>query len=139
MVAFRTIQRRKRARAVSARPARRRDLGPRRIPTGTVRALGLRVSAGLLIAEGNSWFDYPMNDVLRLLEDDHGFDVESVANAMLKQVSSAPQFRHVRYVDLRTTLASDQTYRRDWANELHPTARGFAAVTAKFASVIAGL
>lgn len=251
------------------------------------------MSTGLLIAEGDSWFDYPMNDVLRLLEDHHGFDVESVAhmgdrvedmayggqfeefarrlekllrlgrvpdaillsgggndiagdefaillnhsasglpalnqdvmrgvidvrlrdayaflisgltelsrrylnrpipilthgydypvpdgrgflggwgllpgpwlqpgfhrkghadrienakvmrdlidafNGMLKQVSSAPQFRHVRYVDLRTTLASDQTYRRDWANELHPTARGFAAVTAKFASVIAGL
>jgi lysophospholipase L1-like esterase len=35
---------------------------------------------GILIAEGDSWFDYPFHDVLRYLEDDHGYDVESVAN-----------------------------------------------------------
>ena len=34
----------------------------------------------MLIAEGDSWFDYPMHDVLRLLEDDYLFDVESVAH-----------------------------------------------------------
>jgi lysophospholipase L1-like esterase len=294
VVALRARQRKKRTQAVAARPAPRRAPGPRRIPASTLRALGPRDSVGLLIAEGDSWFDYPMHDVLSMLEDDHGYDVESVAhkgdrvedmaysggqfeefarrlekllrqgrvpdaillsgggndiggdefaillnhsgsalpainqdivhgvidvrlrdayaflisglteiskrylnrpipilthgydypipdgrgflggwgplpgpwlrpgfhqkgyadqvenakvvrdlidafNEMLKQVSSAPQFQHVRYIDLRTTLAADQTYRKDWANELHPTERGFAAVTEKFANVIAGL
>jgi lysophospholipase L1-like esterase len=37
-------------------------------------------SAGVLVAEGDSWFDYPLTDVLRVLEDDHGYDVESVAH-----------------------------------------------------------
>src|SRR5688572_24557221 len=38
------------------------------------------VSAGVLIAEGDSWFDYPFADVLSELEDCYGFDVESVAH-----------------------------------------------------------
>ncbi len=294
IVAFRTKQRRKRARVIAAHPALGQDLQPRRIPARTLSALGPRGSTGILIAEGDSWFDYPMNDVLRVLEDDHGYDVESVAhwgdcvedmaysggqfeefarrlekllrrgrvpdailisgggndiagkefavilnhaasglspinqdvvrgvvdvrlrdayafliggltqisrrylnqpietlihgydypvpdgrgflggwglfpgpwlqpgfrkkghsdpssnarvmrqlidsfNEMLMKVSAAPQFGHVHYVDLRGTLATDETYREDWANELHPTGRGFAAVTAKFALVLARL
>lgn len=38
-------------------------------------------AAGVLIAEGDSWFDYPFHDVLKDLEDDYGYDVESVAHA----------------------------------------------------------
>src|SRR4030095_2565067 len=38
-------------------------------------------SSRLLIAEGDSWFDYPWTDILRILEDEHGYDVESVAHA----------------------------------------------------------
>lgn len=34
----------------------------------------------VLLAEGDSWFDYPFHDVLKELEDGHGFDVESVAH-----------------------------------------------------------
>ncbi|MBK5273478.1 MAG: hypothetical protein JJE30_00285 [Desulfuromonadales bacterium] len=41
---------------------------------------GKAETAGILLAEGDSWFDYPMHDVLKLLEDDHGYDVESVAH-----------------------------------------------------------
>ena len=37
-------------------------------------------TAGVLVAEGDSWFDYPFNDVLSELEDRHGYDVESVAH-----------------------------------------------------------
>jgi lysophospholipase L1-like esterase len=37
-------------------------------------------SAGVLVAEGDSWFNYPWTDILRLLEDEHGYDVESVAH-----------------------------------------------------------
>ncbi|HUR82464.1 MAG TPA: SGNH/GDSL hydrolase family protein [Thermoanaerobaculia bacterium] len=39
------------------------------------------VSRGQLVAEGDSWFDYPGIDILRVLEDDFGFDVESVAHS----------------------------------------------------------
>lgn len=37
-------------------------------------------TAGLLIAEGDSWFDYPFHDVLEELEDRYAYDVESVAH-----------------------------------------------------------
>lgn len=43
-------------------------------------ALARSGSAGVLIAEGDSWFDYPFHDVLQNLEDLHGYDVESVAH-----------------------------------------------------------
>jgi hypothetical protein len=42
-------------------------------------AAARRPSRGLLIAEGDSWFDYPFYDVLGLLERD-GYEVESVAH-----------------------------------------------------------
>ena len=257
------------------------------------RVLGRRASRGLLIAEGDSWFDYPYHDVLRLLEDDHGYDIESVAhkgdcvedmayagqfeefarrlekllrqnqvpnaillsgggndiagtefamllnhiasglptinqdivrgiidvrlrnayaflisglteiakqylgkpipivthgydypipdgrgflggffvlpgpwlepgfrkkgygdvhanakvvrtlidqfNLMLSSISTATPFEHVHHLDLRGTLASGSTYKRDWANELHPTAKGFGTIAAKFAATIGGL
>ena len=38
-------------------------------------------SLGTLVAEGDSWFDYPFSDVLAELEDQHGWDVVSVARA----------------------------------------------------------
>jgi hypothetical protein len=44
------------------------------------RAVGDPATAGTLVAEGDSWFDYPLHDVLSVLEDDHGYDVESVAH-----------------------------------------------------------
>lgn len=45
-----------------------------------VRAAGGTVSRGVLVAEGDSWFDYPWYDVLGLLEDQHQYDVRSVAH-----------------------------------------------------------
>jgi hypothetical protein len=54
------------------------------IPSGPkaliAKATVTHTSAGVLIAEGDSWFDYPFQDVLSALEDDYGFDVESVAH-----------------------------------------------------------
>ena len=38
-------------------------------------------SRRLLVAEGDSWFDYPGADVLDDLEDGYGYEVVSVANA----------------------------------------------------------
>jgi hypothetical protein len=57
-------------------------------------------------------------------------------NAMVENVSKAPGFGHVHYLDLRKTLVAAR-YKDDWANELHPTSRGFGLVTAKFAGLIA--
>jgi hypothetical protein len=58
-------------------------------------------------------------------------------NTMLRRVTTLSDFAHVRYLDLRGTLANDATYRTWWANELHPTERGFAAVADRFAAIIA--
>jgi hypothetical protein len=33
-----------------------------------------------LVAEGDSWFDYPFHDVLKILKDDHGYDFKYVAD-----------------------------------------------------------
>ncbi|MCB1036015.1 MAG: hypothetical protein KDD47_19495 [Acidobacteria bacterium] len=38
------------------------------------------ITLGTLVAEGDSWFDYPFNDVLKVLEDSYGYEVESVAH-----------------------------------------------------------
>jgi hypothetical protein len=43
------------------------------------RALAAAASIGVLLAEGDSWFDYPLEDVLSALEL-RGYDVESVAH-----------------------------------------------------------
>lgn len=292
VVSFRERQRKKRATLEKKLPKRRRALtGPSKLPQKARGLFGPRPTAGVLIAEGDSWFDYPMQDVLRLLEDDHLFDVESVAhkgdcvedmahspgqfeefarrlekllrdgkipraillsgggndiagdefaillnhaastlpainedivhgvidvrlqeayasiisslttiaksflgrpipiimhgydypvpdgrgflggfwrlpgpwlqpgfrkkghddlgkntlligqlidrfNTMLARVSAIPQFGHVHYLDLRGTLKHDGTYKKHWANELHPNAAGFELVTKKFAVAI---
>ena len=39
------------------------------------------VSSGVIIAEGDSWFDYPGKDILDELEDRYLFDVEKVSDA----------------------------------------------------------
>ncbi|CAH1081227.1 SGNH/GDSL hydrolase family protein [Candidatus Nitrotoga sp. 1052] len=51
------------------------------LKTSYMRLLsGVTQNKGVLVAEGDSWFDYPWNDVLSCLEDEHGYDVESVAH-----------------------------------------------------------
>ena len=80
----------KRARA-STRIAAERKLQRRGQAHGATRASAAlsargKVTAaaagrsGLLVAEGDSWFDYPGADVLSLLEKSHGYRVESVAH-----------------------------------------------------------
>ena len=56
-------------------------------------------------------------------------------NKMVKSVTDG--FPHVRFVDLRGTLPNGTTYQDWWANELHPTKKGFEAVAARFADAIA--
>jgi lysophospholipase L1-like esterase len=57
-------------------------------------------------------------------------------NAMLRGVAALSAFPHVKYVDLRRTLSTGSDYKRWWENELHPTIRGFGAVTKKIASAL---
>ena len=70
---------RRRAKAVRALRRRRTTARITPINPRLLQAVGEPTMAGVLIAEGDSWFDYPLNDVLRLLEDHHAYDVESVA------------------------------------------------------------
>ena len=76
VIRFRTQSLRRRASAVRRAPTRARALVAPRL----VRAAGGAARTGVLVAEGDSWFDYPWHDVLRMLEDEHGYDVESVAH-----------------------------------------------------------
>ena len=59
-----------------------------------------------------------------------------VLNAMLADIVAMAQFSHVKYVNLRGTLKNGADYKKDWANELHPTKDGFRAVAAKIASAV---
>jgi hypothetical protein len=57
-------------------------------------------------------------------------------NAMLKGIVAMNEFRHVTYVNLRDTLSTGSNYKRFWANELHPTEKGFELVTNRFADAL---
>jgi len=57
-------------------------------------------------------------------------------NLMLKGVAGKPPFKHVRHLDLRGTLPRGAGYKTWWANELHPTEKGFKEVTRKFAAAV---
>lgn len=80
---FRARQARNRTKAIkemAARPLARARLEAAPIPETTREMAESAISAGVLIAEGDSWFDYPFHDVLQILEDDYLYDVESVAH-----------------------------------------------------------
>jgi lysophospholipase L1-like esterase len=55
---------------------------------------------------------------------------------MLAGIAGKPPFAHVKFLDLRPTLKNDATYKTWWANELHPTEKGYEAIAAKFAAII---
>lgn len=57
-------------------------------------------------------------------------------NAMLQRLAQRRGFEHVRHVDLRQTLSPGPDYKQWWADELHPTSKGFRAVARKFADSI---
>ncbi|MGD0266727.1 MAG: hypothetical protein ABSD47_17490 [Candidatus Methylomirabilota bacterium] len=60
-------------------------------------------------------------------------------NTMVQALPALPDLQHVHYINLRNTLRTDAQYRDWWANELHPTERGFHAVAERFAAVLATL
>lgn len=57
-------------------------------------------------------------------------------NTMLETVAGLEPFAHVRYIDLRNTLSTGDDYKTWWANELHPTEKGFDLVTKRFVAVL---
>ena len=57
-------------------------------------------------------------------------------NQMLERVVRVPQFANATHLDLRTSLSNGTDYKTSWANELHPTRKGFGVVAAKYAAVI---
>ncbi len=60
-------------------------------------------------------------------------------NTMLAGIAALPQYRHVRYIDLRNTLSTGRDYKDWWANELHPSPRGWSRVADRFAAVLLAL
>lgn len=61
-------------------------------------------------------------------------------NDMISGLAGQPPFAHVRYIDLRPELSNQTSdYKKWWGNEMHPTSRGFDAVTARFAQALASL
>jgi hypothetical protein len=84
VIAQRMAKQPERERAVDEARGRRakrgRRAGPPPAPTPRIAARLARASRGLLVAEGDSWFDYPFYDVLKRLDDAFGWDVEQVAH-----------------------------------------------------------
>lgn len=79
IISFRDKELKKRNDAITALPK-----SVRRIATLEPRMMAMQKLLGpqakdVLVAEGDSWFDYPLHDVLRILEDHYGYDIESVA------------------------------------------------------------
>lgn len=61
---------------------------------------------------------------------------------MLASLARENEFAHVKYVNLRGLLSNDlkkEKYKKYWANELHPTKKGFKLVAKKFKNVIENL
>jgi hypothetical protein len=69
-----------RAEAVRALAGRGAPLRVPQPPAQAAMAAAGAPARGHLVAEGDSWFDYPGADILDLLEDRHAWDVHSVAH-----------------------------------------------------------
>jgi lysophospholipase L1-like esterase len=60
-------------------------------------------------------------------------------NTMLARLPRQAGFAHVHYLDLRKALSNEligREYRKWWADELHPTKKGFALVASAFAGLV---
>ncbi len=62
-----------------------------------------------------------------------------IFNVMVEGIPALAEMSHVHYVDLRNTLQTGATYKRWWANELHPTETGFRVVAERFEAVLRSL
>jgi lysophospholipase L1-like esterase len=63
-------------------------------------------------------------------------------NRVVHGVAAGPGLEHVRHVDLRGTLSNALTgdaYKTWWANELHPTDKGYQLIAQRFQEVLGRL
>jgi hypothetical protein len=51
-----------------------------RVVGGAPLADAHAASAGFLVAAGDSWFDYPFHDILKILHDGYGYNIESTSH-----------------------------------------------------------
>lgn len=80
VIARRTAARTSRAAALAVHPRKQRLQFSIQGPEGPAVSATVE-TAGYLVAAGDSWFDYPVHDVLTKLDDEHGYNVESSAHA----------------------------------------------------------
>ncbi len=78
VISFRLEALQHRAQALSGQAAVAETAVPQAALPEALAASGARPESWS--PRGNSWFNYPWTDILRLLEDEHGYDVESAAH-----------------------------------------------------------
>jgi hypothetical protein len=80
-------------------------VAPASVPVSTTAQ-----TAGYLLAVGDSWFDYPIHDILTRLDDNYGYNIESSANrgdpieTMVSRVGQLDKF--VRCMDKIVALGA---------------------------------
>ena len=70
----------RRAKALAAHPVSL-EVRTRILSASGRQTMATSQTLGHLVALGDSWFDYPFNDIIDLLEDDYGYTIESCAHA----------------------------------------------------------
>lgn len=80
VIARRKLVLARRAKILAAHPARI-ELKVQAINAQGRQTLGSSQTLGHLVAAGDSWFDYPFHDVLKLLDDEYGYNIESSSHA----------------------------------------------------------
>jgi hypothetical protein len=63
-------------------------------------------------------------------------------NEVSRSIAGGPGLEHVTYLDLRGLLSNQidgKQYRKWWANELHPTEKGYEVVATRFHQAISAL
>jgi hypothetical protein len=76
----RAIRERRRAAVIKHYRALHRRALPKGSRAKALPAAAIPADVGILVAEGDSWFDYPFYDVLKLLDDEFGYRIESGAH-----------------------------------------------------------
>lgn len=79
VLAVRQTARERRSSALAAN-AKTMSLHVQIASPGAAESTAVVQTAGFLAAVGDSWFDYPLHDVLKILEDNYGYNIESTAH-----------------------------------------------------------
>ena len=74
------IRKQRRVAVIKHYRALHRRAAPKGSRAKALPAAAIPADVGILVAEGDSWFDYPFYDVLKLLDDEFGYRIESGAH-----------------------------------------------------------